>query len=136
MRVSDIMTKTVITVPVSGMVRDAFAAMYNNEIRHVPVLNTTGALIGIVTDRDLKEHMGAWLSGELDPEERADALDDSIEGVMTANPITVGPETELSDLIDLLLDQKFSGVPVVGPETQLMGIVSYLDVLRAVRELV
>lgn len=136
MRVSDIMSRNVITVPVTGRVRDAFTAMYNNEIRHIPVVSAGGALIGILTDRDLKEHMGAWLSGDMDPEERADALDDPVESVMTADPVTVGPETELFELIDLLLDQKFSGVPVVGSESELLGIVSYLDVLRAVRELV
>lgn len=136
MRVAEIMTRHVITVTRLGRVRDAFAAMYNNEIRHVPVVDDRGGLVGILTDRDLKEHMGAWLGGHMDPEERADALDDLIESVMTAEPVTVGPETELGELIELLIDHKFSGVPVVGPESELVGIVSYLDVLRAVRDLV
>lgn len=136
MKVADIMTRHVISLTVGDRVRDAFAAMYNNEIRHVPVLDERGALVGILTDRDLKEHLGAWLGGHMDPEERADALDDPIESVMTAEPVTVAPYTPLSELVDLLIENKFSGVPVVGPSAELVGIVSYLDVLRAVRDLV
>lgn len=136
MKVADIMTRAVITVGVGDRVRDAFAAMYNHDIRHVPVLDDRGAVVGILTDRDLKEHLGAWLGGNLDPEERAAALDDPIEAVMTEQPMTVGPETPLAALIDLLVENKFSGVPVVGGAAKLVGIVSYLDVLRAVRDLV
>jgi acetoin utilization protein AcuB len=136
MKISDIMSREVVTIAAKDRVREAFAAMYANHIRQVPVVDEDGAVVGIVTDRDLKEHMGAWIGLESDPEERVEALDDPIDSVMTADPVTIGPDASVGELVDLLLDEKFGGVPVVERGRTLVGIVTYLDVLRAVRDLV
>jgi acetoin utilization protein AcuB len=48
--------------------------------------------------------------------------------------MTVRPDTPVAELLDLLLEEKIGAVPVLAPDTgNLMGIVSYIDVLRAVR---
>ena len=136
MRVADIMTRDVVTVSYRDRVRSAFAALYRHSIRQVPVIDESGAVIGIVTDRDLKEHMGSWLDPGVEPEDRSEALDDPIESIMTSEPVTIAPEADVGELIDLLLDEKFGGVPVVAADGRLVGIVTYVDVLRAVRDLV
>ena len=54
---------------------------------------------------------------------------------MSPDVTTVHPETDLSESIDRMLDLKVGALPVVGPGTgKLQGIVSYVDLLRALRE--
>jgi len=54
---------------------------------------------------------------------------------MSGDVVTVYPETELSESIDRMLDLKVGALPVVDPSTgELQGIVSYVDLLRALRD--
>src|SRR5262252_6923597 len=50
--------------------------------------------------------------------------------VMVTNVITVGPEASVQDLAQILLNARISGVPVVGPDGELLGIVSEGDLMR------
>ena len=61
----------------------------------------------------------------------------SVSEVMRADVITVRPDTPLATLLDILLQEKIGAVPVLAPDSgELMGIVSYIDVLRAIRPFV
>jgi acetoin utilization protein AcuB len=54
---------------------------------------------------------------------------------MSSDVICVEPETELADVVELLLEHKIGALPVVRPDTrELIGIVSYIDVLRGLRD--
>jgi acetoin utilization protein AcuB len=54
---------------------------------------------------------------------------------MSSDVICVEPETDLSDVVALLLEHKIGAIPVVDPDTRaVVGIVSYIDVLRAVQD--
>jgi len=58
----------------------------------------------------------------------------SVSAVMRTDVITVRPDTPVAALIDILLKEKIGAVPVLAPDTgELLGIVSYIDVLRAMR---
>jgi CBS domain-containing protein len=49
---------------------------------------------------------------------------------MTSEPLTLAPDDELAEAVELLLEQKVGGVPVVDEAEGLVGIVTYVDVLR------
>jgi acetoin utilization protein AcuB len=54
---------------------------------------------------------------------------------MSSDVIAVEPEAELSDVIELLLEHKVGALPVVEPDTrEVVGIISYIDVLRAIQD--
>jgi acetoin utilization protein AcuB len=54
---------------------------------------------------------------------------------MSSDVIAVGPDAEIGEVIDLLIDHKIGAVPVVDEETrEALGIISYVDVLRALRD--
>jgi acetoin utilization protein AcuB len=56
---------------------------------------------------------------------------------MRADVIFVEAEADLGEVVDLMLESKVGAIPVVRPETrEVVGIVSYIDVLRGVRDLV
>jgi CBS domain-containing protein len=64
------------------------------------------------------------------PEERESALNTKVDSVMSTNPITVGPEDDLRDAIEVLIDEKIGGIPVVEEEKGLVGIITHVDILR------
>ena len=134
MSAQDLMTPNPVTVTSHATVAEVWDLMRERGIRHVPVIDGD-AVIGMLSDRDLA-HFDV---GRLITVEGAEALrrelSTPIVKLMSADPITVEPEAGLGEVIDLLLEHRVGAVPVVRPETgQLIGIVSYVDVLEALRD--
>ena len=127
MKVSDVMTRNPLSVSPSETVGQADELMAENRIRQLPVVQDC-ALVGIITDRDLR----SFLSGSLlsAPEEREHALGTRISDVMTTDPLTLAPDDELQEAVELLLEEKVGGVPVVDESEGLVGIVTYVDLLK------
>ena len=129
-----LMTTHPVTVTPQATIAEALDLMRDLDIRHVPVVDG-GALVGMLSDRDL-----AYLNvGALLTDQGADALRRELATpvikVMRSDVICVEPETDVSDVIGLLLEHKIGAIPVIRPDTQaVVGIVSYIDVLRAVQE--
>jgi acetoin utilization protein AcuB len=127
MKVIDVMTKDPLTVAVDESIGQADELMSTNNIRQIPVVEAA-ELVGIVTDRDVRFFLsGAPLEN---PEAREKALNTKISEIMTTEPITVSPEDDLEEAVALLIEEKFGGIPVVDKSAGLVGIVTYVDVLR------
>ena len=91
------------------------------EFNGVPIINNEKAVIGMVTSVDIlraiRDHANA------------DAL--YARDIMIRNPFMVDKETDVEDIIDLMVDNKIVLVPVVQePNNMLVGIVTRLDILR------
>jgi acetoin utilization protein AcuB len=128
------MTPNPVTVTPDATLAEVWDLMRDRGIRHVPVVDA-GTLVGMVSDRDLA-HVDLPRLLTL---EGADALRRELSvpvvKMMTPDVVAVGPDTEMEDVVDLLIEHRVGALPVVRPETgELMGIVSYIDVLRAVRD--
>ena len=100
--------------------------MTENSIRQIPVVEG-GALAGIITDRDVRSFLADSLLAE--PEERAKALNTRARDVMTTDPLILAPD-DLRDAVELLVENKIGGIPVVHRAEGLVGIVTYVDALR------
>lgn len=57
MRVKDLMSRQVLTIGASDSCLDAVARMHRARVRHLPVVNDQGYLVGVVTDRDLRHYL-------------------------------------------------------------------------------
>ncbi|HEY3154092.1 MAG TPA: CBS domain-containing protein [Candidatus Binatia bacterium] len=127
MKVVDIMTKDPLTVIPSETIAQADELMAVNKIRQLPVVKGH-ELIGIITDRDIR----SFLSGSLisAPEAREKALHTKIGDVMTRDLLTLSPDDELREAIELLINEKVGGIPIVDGAEGIVGIVTYVDVLR------
>ena len=129
-----LMTTYPVTVTPQATIAEALDLMRDLDIRHIPVVEE-GALVGMLSDRDL-----AYLNvGALLTDQGADALRRELATpvikVMRSDVICVEPETDLSDVVGLLIEHKVGAIPVIQPDTRaVVGIVSYIDVLRAVQE--
>ena len=127
MKVVDVMTRDPLSVTPSETVGQAEELMAENRIRQLPVVKDH-ALVGIITDRDLR----SFLSGSLlsTPEAHENALGAKVSDLMTTNPLTVSADDELQDVVEILLEEKVGGIPVMDESEGLVGIVTYVDVLR------
>jgi acetoin utilization protein AcuB len=130
MFVSDIMTTNAITIGPDDTLRTAIERMKSIECRRLPVVNTYGDLIGIVTDRDTRLAMQSPYESS-DTRENDTILDSVVvRDCMTPAPITVEPTTDLVQATSLMLRHHIGGLPVLRGES-LVGIVTSTDILSA-----
>lgn len=134
MTARDLMTPNPVTVVPHASIAEAWDLMRDLEVRHVPVIRE-GELVGMLSDRDLA-HLNI---PRILADEGADALREELAtpviNVMSSEAIFVEPETEAADVIRILIEQKVGALPVVQPGSrQVVGIISYVDVLRALQD--
>jgi acetoin utilization protein AcuB len=107
--------------------------MWAAEVRHIPVVER-GTLVGMISDRDLRSYMLPRPERIFRADEERARMAVSVSAVIPSDVTTVRPDTPVAALLDILLEEKIGAVPVLAPNTgDLIGVVSYIDVLRAVR---
>jgi len=126
-KVVDVMTKNPLVMTPAETIGQADELMTENRIRQLPVVDE-GALLGIITDRDIRSFLTQ--SALVEPEERAKVLRTNVREIMTAEPLTLAPDDDLREALELLIEEKIGGIPVVDQAEGLVGIVTYVDVLR------
>jgi CBS domain-containing protein len=130
---SEIMTEDVTTIDADASLADALQLLAEIEVRHLPVLDD-GELVGMLSDRDVRS-LGLHVTDLESLDQLRTRTNAPVSDVMSGGVISIGPATEVSEIIDLMLEEKVGAVPVVDEEsTELVGMVSYVDVLRALRD--
>lgn len=136
MRVRHWMTRAPVTVTTQTSVLAARRLLHANHVRHLPVVDADGRVVGMVSDRDvslrdseLSQALSALQSDLLSGRYRR------IETMMTAPVHVAAPDEPVRLAADLMLRWQVSGLPVVD-EGCLVGIITTSDCLRALlREL-
>ncbi len=127
MIVKEIMTPNPFTIASNQPIQEALLLMYQHDIRRLPVLSGK-QLVGIISDRDIKQVIGRpYLSSNQENERE---LNQSVFAVMTHNAVTINQEADIREAIELMAENKFSGLPVVDHQQQLVGVLSAIDILR------
>jgi acetoin utilization protein AcuB len=123
--VRDLMTRSPITIAPDTPVGPAFTAMREHDIRHLPVVDSDGRLVGIVTDRDLRQASLARLHAlrEVD-------RDLTVQDVMTWAVITTGPDVPVGHAMKAMYERRIGSLPVVA-QGRLVGILTERDLLQA-----
>ena len=140
----DIMTPTVITLTPETDIAQAAKLLLDHGINGAPVMDSNGALVGILCQSDLvmqqkrlpvptvftllDGYISLSSSKHFEKEVRKIAAL-TVSEAMTANPVSVKPDTSLEDIAGLMVDKGFHTLPVV-EEGALVGVVGKEDVLR------
>lgn len=129
LKVRDLMTENVATVQMDDDLSVLYDLMDARRIRHVPVLDEDGDLVGIVSQRDLiRGALGD--AGGLPMSAQRDLLRSAQVGaIMVTEPTTVEPDTSLRDAGELLLEHKLGCLPVLEGD-ELVGIITEADFVR------
>lgn len=118
--VSDLMTTNLITVKASETIKEAHADMELGLIRHLPVVDDRGRLVGVLSDRDILGTIAGKRTHK-------------VAEVMTRTPITTRPDAPAAEAATLMLDHKISSVLVVDEEEALIGMITITDYLEVAR---
>ncbi len=131
MKVINIMTTKPVSVEPSDTILQTEEIMREENIRQLPVIKDK-ELIGIITDRDIRSCLGSDSFNTLEEQEKARITE--VAAVMSNKPIFLSPDDDLRDAVELLIEEKVGGIPVLDVEEGLVGIVTYMDALRCLLE--
>jgi len=110
-KVKEIMTTQVVTVPVDASRHQAAAALREHRVTGMPVIDETGAVVGLVSEHDLLARPG-----------------DRVQDVMSLAVLSVTEDTDVDEVRHLLVERRIHRVPVLRGH-ELVGVVSRGDVV-------
>ncbi len=146
MRVSEIMTKDVITVKEDTPISDIAELLFDRNLTGVPVVSEDGRIVGIITEYDLmsdasKIHIPTYInlltqlkmiSG--DTESIKKNIDDikriRAEDIMTSPVVTISKDAEVAEAARIFTRQRINPLPVVDGAGVLQGIISRADIVK------
>jgi CBS-domain-containing membrane protein len=137
MKLSELMTRDVITIGPEAPLKEAARRMIEAGVSGLPVTDEHGDLIGVITEADFvkeeanrRAHRRARLLRWLDREESYHEHR-IVADVMTRVVITLGPEADHAEAARLMKKSNIKRVPVLSSSGELVGLVSRTDILRA-----
>jgi len=128
LRVRDRMSINPVTVGPTDSLQSVIDLLRRRNIYSVPVVEA-GKLVGIITDRDVREVTPAYPLFRDEKEIRRYTQQMTVSGAMTADPMTVSSDTPLVRAARLLETYRISSLPVVDGK-KLVGMISVTDLLR------
>ena len=131
MKVSELMTRKLITVAPNDSVEGAVQLLRQRGVRHLLVMNE-GRLVGILSDRDLKRAMDPGRSKKkllnigglfflLEPI--------LVREIMTSNPVTISPDATAQEAAAIMVAERFGALPVER-KGETIGVITETDLLR------
>lgn len=133
MDVTHLMHTTLTTVPPDALVRTAHQLMTlrHAPIRHLPVVDATGKLVGLLTDRDIRR-AGASNAPSMATYELTYLLDKMhVKDIMVTNVVTVPGTASLAEAGAIFVERKVGCLPIVRDDRHLDGLITVTDLLRA-----
>jgi CBS domain-containing protein len=144
LKVKDIMTPDPLTVIAEAEIADAIALLLKNDFNGLPVIEAGGQLVGILCQSDLiaqqkklpMPSLFTLLDGYFSlsstkhfEKEMKKIAALTVRDAMTADPVTVSPETTVEEAATLMVDKSFHSLPVLD-DGKLVGIVGKKDILK------
>ncbi|WP_077621239.1 acetoin utilization AcuB family protein [Sediminibacillus massiliensis] len=130
MLVEEIMKTEVITLPPEASIQQALKLLTENKIRHIPIVDNENKVIGIVSDRDVRDASPSIFHQDTDSGE----LQNKIATIMSQPVITVHPLDFVEETAAIFYEHEFACVPVVRNNV-LVGLVTEKDMLYTLIQL-
>jgi CBS domain-containing protein len=121
MEIESPMTKLVVCLTPTNTISDAYGVMKETICRHLPIV-MDGKVVGIISNRDILLHSKVE-NNQLKIEKKL------VGEVMTKNPITAMRHSQVSRVVDLLVNNRISCLPIVDKEDRIEGIITTTDLL-------
>lgn len=129
MLVKDVMKKNVITLGPHAPIHEALKLLNDNHIRHIPIVDEGNQVIGIVSDRDVRD-----ASPSIFDQEQSNELNNEIQTIMSTPVVTIHPLDFVEEIASIFYEEEFACLPVV-QEKKLVGIVTEKDMLQTLIQL-
>ncbi len=130
MLISDWMTREVVSVEPDVSMMKVSKIMKEKRIRRLPVVDSGNKLLGIVTDRDIKEASPSKAT-TLDIHELYYLLSEiKVKDIMTKKPFSVMPDHTIERAALIMMEKRVGGLPVVDEQEHVVGIITESDVFK------
>ena len=126
----DIMSSPVVTLPFNASLAQAWELVKDKRFRHIPIQSRTGALVGILSDRDLSR--GTVESALVGIKGSAYLEHVTIESYVSHPVLVSAPEATLPAMARVLLEERIGAIPVLSQEKELLGLITRSDILRVI----
>ncbi|WP_010651210.1 acetoin utilization AcuB family protein [Oceanobacillus massiliensis] len=130
MLVEEIMKTDVITLPPTATIAETLVILQENKIRHIPIVDRENAVIGIVSDRDVRDASPSILLKDADQGE----LEHEIQTIMSHPVVTIHPMDFVEEIASIFYNKEIACLPVVSG-SRLVGIITEKDMLHTLIQL-
>lgn len=130
MLVEEIMKTEVITLPPDASIAEAFQLLQKHRIRHIPIVNQAFNVVGIVSDRDVRDASPSIFYRDADKSE----LENDIQSIMSHPVVTIHPLDFVEEIARIFYDEEFAALPVV-KDNILVGMITEKDMLYTLIQL-
>lgn len=125
MVIEEIMNRNVFSLKETQTIADAIKLMRDKHIHHLPIVNDVGELVGVVSDRDLKEASPSIL----DANPNREVLKSSLSSIMKKDVITAHPLDFVEEISTVFYEHRISSIPII-ENKKVVGIVTETDMLH------
>ncbi|WP_353854919.1 CBS and ACT domain-containing protein [Bacillus sp. Bos-x628] len=125
MMIEQIMQRNVITLRKTDTIEEAIQKMRAHHVRHIPIVSDQGSVIGMVTDRDIKNASPSIF----ETEKRQLFIQQPVEEIMVLETVTAHPLDFVEEISNVFLEHGIGCLPVVR-RGKLVGIITKTDLLR------
>ncbi|QWZ08861.1 CBS domain-containing protein [Nocardioides panacis] len=133
MLVREVMTQWPITVHPETSTREALRRLDEHTITAMPVVRPDGRIVGVVSEADLvRDAVAGDPRGHLDisREPAQPSRPGTVGEVMNHHPVTVGPQLDVAEAVELMTSTSVKSVPVVDDGLHVLGMLSRRDVVH------
>jgi len=131
LRVRELMKSDPITIAGDDLLLNAAELMVASGVRHLPVVDQRGQLIGMLSDRDMRTAIGDPQRALQDPDVRARVRGLRVWAAMMTPAISVQGESGVAEAVHHLVDRRIGALAVFDDTDRPIGVLSYVDVLKA-----
>jgi acetoin utilization protein AcuB len=117
------MTKTVTSAPPTAGISEVAGLFSEHRYRHLPIVSTEGAIVGLLSDRDVLKYQAIR-----ERRERDEAL---VSSIMVSEVLVATPDTLIRDVARTMFQERIGCLPIVDERNSLVGIVTRSDIMRA-----
>jgi len=139
LRISDVMTSTVVTIEIDDTLQTAKDIFDNTYFHHLPVVGDStmsdGKLLGVVSDRDLLKVLSPNIGTAAETLKDLSCLNKKVHQVMTRQLITLEATADIYDAIAIFNRHRVSCIPIVDKSLVIQGILSWRDILKALERM-
>lgn len=130
MLVQEWMTREVIAISPDTSMMKASRLMKDKKVRRLPVVDEAGRVVGIISDRDVKEASPSKAT-TLDMHELYYLLSElKVKDIMSKNPVCAREDDSVEGVAITMMERGFGGMPVVAPDNTIVGIITESDIFR------
>ncbi len=132
MNVEEIMSKNLVTVKLDDRLKAVKVIFDNVNIHHLLVVEAD-KLFGVISDRDMLKAISPNIGKLSETSRDTITLNKKVHQIMTSKLVTLTPDAEISDAIEIFNNHNISCIPVVDDKNKPVGIISWRDIIKAIK---